>query len=233
MLAAGPVAFWSHQVGDRIVDEVAGNDAKTHGSVANERFAVDDGWAQADDRPEYSVDHTGALTICFALRVDDPFNSDYVYGIGKGDDRRYEWGVRLYNEGHPKAGQRSLYHWNLDGGLGSGAGWRDDGDMGLDYWSAVFTNDAVYGPANVHNNFEPWEFKGKCVLYRNGVVQPTGAPGNYMSQYGVIPEGAKAPVFIGRRGMSDRHWGGVTVQKLALFNRELSADEIRVLADSF
>jgi len=235
------VAFWRDAANGVIVDAVGGNDAVLAGDAVVDgdlvRYAVDSGFAVADDCPEYSVDATGELTICWAQRVDTAFNSAYIYSIGKGDANDYEWGIRNYDLSQPKGGQMSLYSWNLDGGLGSGAGVRDDGSsgdpFGLDYWCAVLTNHTVYGPQNEHNNFNPQGYLGKCVLYRNGNVQPTGAPGNFQSQYGVTPQNGGAGVFQGRRGVSDVHWGGVSVGKLAIFGRELDGVTIKRLSDSF
>ena len=145
----------------------------------------------------------------------------YIHWLGKGEERRYEWGFRFYTRGDGERPNRiSAYIWNPSGQLGAGAYFQDRLVAGK--WIHVV---ACYEPGNATVRLRP----GGVSIYKDGVFRQ-GPPsrGTLYSNppdWKIMPQRGTAPVRLGTRDGKGFFIGGL--DEVAIYPRVLSPEEIR------
>jgi hypothetical protein len=166
-----------------------------------------------------SATHTGCLTVQAwirpaTLQFPQAQGSGYVYVLGKGSPGEQEYAMRMYsyvNSEHPARPNRvSGYVFNPRGGKGSGAYFQDELTVGQ--WMMVtLVVDSRSTPAWPH---------GYVAMYKNGRERDQVS----LSQYGVRPQAASAPLRIATRDLDSYFEGAVA--KVAVYDYVLSAADI-------
>jgi len=210
-------------------DIVGGAHGTIHGNVRFDgKFAKFDGASSIElpDSNDFSIAGTAskALSIHVYQTVDDwtrvSHNNEYIHWAGKGRSGAYEWTFRHYKDGGggeaPERKRRtSFYAFNTEGNLGAGSFFQDEGDgVGVERYIVAI------GWGNAGNN-------GKIQMWKNAVKRDE----DLMSSYDIYPEVTSSNVFLGTRGDNTGFLVG-RLRRVAFFNRQLTADEIKKLYDA-
>ena len=170
--------------------------------------------------PELSVPTTGILSIeawmsFNTLQFRNQEGSGYVYWLGKGDTRQYEYAGRIYSltntEVPPRPNRISGYAFNLVGGLGSGSYFQDP--VQLHEWVHIVL---VINTKQISPGFPT----GYFLIYKNGVMRKKTA----LKEFNVVPTAGSAPLRVGTMNMKSFFAGAIG--KVALYNYELTAQQI-------
>ena len=242
ILAARPAGYW--RLGERS-GVVAADKTKNHhdawymkqpkmgapGAISgdsNSSITLDGkSYVEIPDHPAFSQPTSGAgLTVEVWMRPDkldfaDTAAVKYIHWLGKGEERREEWGFRFYTRGDSERPNRiSAYIWNPSGQLGAGAYFQDRLVAGK--WIHVV---ACYEPGNATVGLRP---AGVCI-YKDGVFRQ-GPPsrGTLYSNppdWKIMPQRGTAPVRLGTRDGKGFLVGGL--DEVAIYPRVLSPEEIR------
>ncbi len=238
VLSHRPVAYWrlSHPSYGTERDRTGnGHRGTFHGVTSTVRLPNQDGAAVFDGSSGYfevptakpfHISTTGAFTMeawirPHTLQFADGNHTGYVHFMGKGTksgsggDR--EWAGRMYSkvnrENRPN--RISGYAWNLDGGFGAGAFVQQPVKVNewIHYAVTFDTSEGAYG---------------KVRIYRDGMLAGTDnlvyRPGTD-DQVVIKPKPGPAPVRVGTRDGGSSFKGAIG--KVALYDRELSAAELR------
>jgi hypothetical protein len=173
------------------------------------------------DREEFSIATSGkGLTVEVWMRPDNlEFEGehagsadDYIYWLGKGEKRRFEWGFRFYSRSSHRSNRISAYVWNPDGKLGAGA-----------YTEERLTAGAwIYLAATFDDPGQP---KAQVRLYTDGLASPHNkSPGALYSSYHLSPVHGSAPLRLGTRDLRSFLSGGL--DEVAIYPRVLKPEEI-------
>lgn len=239
VLAGRPVAYWrlGESEGPYALD-AAGNGHRGvyHGMPALlERGAIKgdadtavkfDGrssFVEVADHKDFSQPASGkGLTVEAWVRPDllefeGETNDPYIYWLGKGGPKQWEWALRFYSgKSKDRPNRISAYIFNPAGGLGAGAYFQDQLRAGE--WvhvAACFDpGDADTGGAGVH-------------IYKNGArrLGPPSAGTLYgNAQWQIKPVHDHAPVRLGTCDAKSFLVGGL--DEVAIYPRVLSATEI-------
>jgi Concanavalin A-like lectin/glucanases superfamily len=239
VLASGPVGYWrlGEAEGPYALD-VSGNGHRGvyQGSPAfREQGAIRDdadaavkldgkrSYVEIADHKDFSQPTSGkGLTVeawvrpdmlDFAGETGDP----YIYWLGKGGPKQWEWALRLYSGKFKDRPNRiSAYIFNPEGGLGAGAYFQDQLRAGE--WVHVVAcfdpGDGDTAVAGVH-------------IYKNGVPRlgPPSAGTLYdNARWRIKPVHGRAPVRLGTCDARSFLAGGL--DEVAIYPRVLSATEI-------
>jgi Concanavalin A-like lectin/glucanases superfamily len=193
-----------------------------------------DSYVEIASIADYSIPTTGALSVAAWMRPDTlnfPHweETGYVYWIGKGDSGQQEWAFRMYNrdnttENPPRPNRSSVYVFNPDGGLGVGSYFQHTLQEGTwifvvgvaDSTRTYMYRDGLYCRCDTYRGPQV----GSCPIH----FQP---PPNDNLQLEIDPIAAPAPLRLGTRDFKSFFEGGLS--RLRIWNRVLSADEIRAL----
>ncbi len=150
--------------------------------------------------------------LVFSGQTDQP----YIHWLGKGEQSRYEWGLRFYSQDSTQRPNRiSAYIWNAWGGEGAGA-YFEDPNLQAGAWNHIV---ATYDPGD-------WttDPPAGVTIYRNGVRQPPSRGALY-SSFHISPAQGSAPVRLGARDDLNFTLAG-GLDEVAIYPRVLTADEI-------
>ncbi len=239
ILAARPAGYW--RLGERS-GVAAADEAKNHhdawymkqpklgdpGAISgdpNSSVTLNgNSYVEIPDSPAFSQPTSGAgLTVEVWMRPDrldfaDTAAVKYIHWLGKGEERRYEWGFRFYTRGDAERPNRiSAYIWNPGGDLGAGAYFQDRLVAGR--WMHIV---ACYEPG------DPSRRSG-VRIYKDGILRE-GPPskGTLYSNpphWNIVPQRGTAPVRLGTRDGKGFFVGGL--DEAAIYPRVLSPEEIR------
>jgi hypothetical protein len=166
-----------------------------------------------------SITHTGCLTVQAwikpaTLQFPHEEGTGYVYILGKGSPREYEYAIRMYSANNTEVPVRpnriSGYVFNLAGGLGSGAYFQDPVEVGQWIMVTLVIDD---------RRSTGWP-DGYVSLYKDGVLRQQVS----LSQYDVKPHAGDAPLCIGTRD-NDSYFEGA-IGKVAVYDEVLSGSTI-------
>jgi len=165
--------------------------------------------------PKLSVPTKRVLTIVAwikpsTLQFPNTENEDFVYFLGKGNPTEgYEYANRMYSKVNSasRPNRISVYHWNTNGGLGSGSYFQD----------AVNTTDWIMITDIIDMN------RGVVDIYKNGVLRDSTP----LSQYSVTPRATNSPFNIGTRNLNS--WFQGAVGKVSVHDRLLTTAELSSL----
>lgn len=166
---------------------------------------------------ELSVPTSGVVTIeswikPAVLNFPDTENEGFVYWLGKGDPSNgYEYANRMYSKNTGRPNRISVYSWNPDGGLGSGAYFQDT--VSTSQWIHVVD---VINMRDRSSSFPT----GYVSIYKNGVRRGKVR----LDQYDVIPRSTPAPFNVGTRNFNSYFQGAVG--KVAVYDYELTQTQI-------
>jgi hypothetical protein len=242
ILAAKPAGYWrlGERSGATAADETGNrHDGRDVGRLrlgepgaifgdSNSSVTLDgNSYVEIPDSPAFSQPTSGAgLTVEVWMRPDrldfaDTAAVKYIHWLGKGEERREEWGFRFYTRGDSQRPNRiSAYIWNPSGQLGAGAYFQDRLVAGK--WIHVV---ACYEPGNAIVRLRP----GGVSIYKDGVFRQ-GPPsrGTLYSNppdWQIMPQRGTAPVRLGTRDRKGFFVGGL--DEVAIYPRVLSPEEIR------
>ncbi len=185
-----------------------------------------DSWIDLGDADEFSVTTTRELTIVAELTVADwsrkAANNEYLHWMGKGYAGQHEWTFRTYIDGGggeaPQRKRRiSFYHFNPDGGLGTGSYVQDSGSkpgVPMTIGGMVTTKGSGSTP-------------GYTAMYYNGVQRDK----DNLTAYSTKPVNTRSSMMIGSRGDGTGALVG-TIRRVAVFNRLLTDAEMQLLHTS-
>ena len=170
--------------------------------------------------PELSVPTTGVLSIevwmsLNTLQFQNQEGSGYVYWLGKGDTRQYEYAGRIYSLTNTEVPSRpnriSGYALNLVGGLGSGSYFQDP--VQPHEWVHIVL---VINTKQISPQFPT----GYFLIYKNGVMRKKTA----LKEFNVVPSAGSTPLRVGTMNMKSFFAGAIG--KVALYNYELTTQQI-------
>jgi hypothetical protein len=190
------------------------------------------------NRPEYSVDFAGALTVAAWMRADvEKFPKPesgklYVHWMGKGqhvgNTGDQEWVFRMYDKPAPepdgdRSKRTSFYLFNPRGGLGVGSYVQED--------VPVKTWRLIVGVANdrrtrLYRNGELMH----CDTYRGVGTTRCQIMLDNGQQVVIYPEHGGAPLRIGTQNFGSYFQGGIT--RVRIWTRALAADEIQAVYET-
>jgi hypothetical protein len=182
-------------------------------------------YVEIPDSPAFSQPTSGeGLTVEVWMRPDrldfaDTAAVKYIHWLGKGEERREEWGFRFYTRGDSERPNRiSAYLWNPGGELGAGAYFQDR--LVAERWMHVV---ACYEPG------DPSRRSG-VRIFKDGILRE-GPPskGTLYSNpphWNIVPQRGTAPVRLGTRDGKGFLVGGL--DEAAIYPRVLSPEEIRL-----
>ncbi|MCF6467076.1 hypothetical protein FAF44_01440, partial [Nonomuraea sp. MG754425] len=238
VLADRPVAYWrlSHPSQAKESDRTGNGHVGTFRNVTSTLrlpngdgasiFNGSSGYFEVPDAKPFHINTTGKFTVEAwimpqTLQFPDQEQTGYVYFMGKGTKSgsggNREWAGRMYSKTNTenRPNRISGYAWNLDGGLGAGAFFQQPVKAGewIHYAITFDTSEGEYG---------------KVRVYRDGVLSGTDhlayRPGT-ADEVVITPKPGSAPVRVGTRDGQSYFKGAVG--KFAVYNRELSATELR------
>jgi hypothetical protein len=170
--------------------------------------------------PELSVPTTGILSIevwmsLSTLQFRNQEGSGYVYWLGKGDRRQYEYAGRIYSlnntEAPPRPNRISGYVFNLAGGLGAGSYFQDTAR--LHEWLHVVL---VINTKQISPQFPT----GYFLIYKNGVMRKRTA----LNQFNIVPSAGNAPLRVATMNLKSFFAGAIG--KIALYEYALTPQQI-------
>ncbi len=235
VLADRPVGFWHDARG---TDLVGGRHAARVGRPGTARMPNGDTAARFDGSREYLevADHnrwspatTGILTIeawarPSTLRFTSGQADDcYVHWLGKGVSGQQEWTLRMYSDVTPcetpqRPNRTSVYAFNLDGGLGTGAYFQG----GLNGVPVMRPGQWVHVAGVINANNKGGNFpNGYIRMYRNGRLINTR---DLSSTAAITLGNGSAPVRIGTRDLASFFQGAIG--KVALYDYEVPTSRL-------
>jgi hypothetical protein len=239
VLARDPVAYWrlGEATGPYAADSTSnGHRGMYHGTpVFRERGAIKDdvntaikldgnrSYVEIPNHKDFSQPSSGkGLTVEVWVRPDaldfEGETSDpYIYWLGKGEPKQWEWALRFYSaKSMDRPNRISAYIFNSDGGLGAGAYFQDQ--LKASEWIHVV---ACFDPGDADTN-------GAGVhIYKNGVRRlGPPSPGTLYNnpRWQIRPRLGAAPVRLGTCDAKSFFIGGL--DEVAIYRRILSAKEI-------
>lgn len=193
-----------------------GNHGSLKGAIIKQDSAYFNGidnFIEINDKDEYSISNTGALTISFWVRPHTfefrDTNNHYVNFLGKGSfsPANQEWAFRVYSDRHSeRARNYAFYVFNLSGGLGVGSRITEPQIAG-EWVHIVGMSDG-----------------NKTYIYFNGEFKDSDS----YSDYSIVSQNGDSPLTFGRRDESSGHFQG-DLDEIMLFNRKLTDNEIKQL----
>jgi len=178
------------------------------------------------------------MTIIHAMAVSDwssksNQNSEgYVHYMGKGHPSQHEWTCRYYPSTDKERPKRtSVYHYNLDGHLGTGSYVQDKPANGA--WQVLAAGFDVVTASDSAANFPGANgfgnsFPGGTFLWKSG--KPRDSDGFKAGGGGenIRPTRGSAPVTIGCRNDRDS-WMKGKIRRVMFFNRKLTTAEVKLI----
>lgn len=244
----GLIHYWPLNDTYRAQDVVGGADGTVVGTVTfgsdGAEFSGSSGnYITIADRDDLSVREqaSGGMTFTFGMRVSDwasssNLSSGYAHYMGKGDGGRHEYTFRYYpstNGSRPK--RTSAYHYNLDGGLGTGSYVQDNPAddeeqvlaVGMDVTTSS-NSQANFPGANGFSSHHP----GGTFIWKSGTARDSdgfesGGGGSH-----IYPENGSAPFTIGTRN-DKASWMKGKIRRVAIFNRRLTNSEVQAINDNW
>jgi hypothetical protein len=237
-----PVGFWHDDLGTDVVGgrnatRVGGPGTATlpNGDTAP-RFDGSRKYLEVADNNRWSLDTTGILTIEAWVRpstlrfISAEKGKCYVHWLGKGITGQHEWTLRMYSDLVPtpcasdqRTNRVSVYAFNPDGGLGTGAYFQG----GLDNVPVMKAGRWIHvvGIVNTRSKSDAFP-NGYVRIYRNGHLVNTR---DLFSTVRVVPVNGTAPVRIGTRDFNSFFQG--SIGKVALYDHEVLGKRLRAHYD--
>lgn len=156
----------------------------------------------------------------------------YVHWMGKGGGGTQEWVFRHYfdpdTSGQSRAKRTSAYHYNPEGGQGTGSYFQDNDAAGVERMivatmNTTTTSNPPNGSTGVSNGFGS-SVPGGVWIYKNGVYREADGFQSGGGGVNIVPTNNNAPMRIGTRDMASFFIG--RIRRVAFFNRQLTATEV-------